>query len=136
MIFPQKRHPKLFWVEGLVYLIIIAVCMLGSFGVFDAKAQEGGGLLDTCEEWVKIPATVRLQVLRYGITAELNKTELNEGTQSLSDCLGEYNNMQNLDKFIMAECRRGGEANLAGVFERGLEKSVFGCLKWVNGEEQ
>jgi hypothetical protein len=110
--------------------------MLGSCGHFDAKAQEGGGLLDTCEEWVKIPATVRLQVLQYGITTELNKTELNAGTQSLSDCLGEYNNMQNLDKFILAECSRGGEATLASVFDRALEKSVFGCLKWVNGEKQ
>ncbi len=39
MIFNQKEHPKLFWVEGLVYLAVIAMCMLGSFGVFDAKSQ-------------------------------------------------------------------------------------------------
>ena len=145
MIFNQKEHPKLFWVEGLVYLAIVAVCMLGSFGVFDAKAQltelpdpqviQEPLAVGTCEAWVELPPALRIQILRYGMISELTKSELKEGTQSLIDCLSEYNNMQDLDKIVVNDCRRGEEEFLTGVFDKSLERMVFRCLKWVNGEE-
>ncbi len=65
MIFNQKEHPKLFWVEGLVYLAIIAMCMLGSFGVFDSiapgaelpgpQAQQQTLGVGTCKAWSSFP---------------------------------------------------------------------------------
>jgi hypothetical protein len=133
MIF--KRKSKMFWVEAILYAAIIITCILGSFGVFDAKAQEPVAV-DECAEWVKIPSLFRIQILRYGMITELITANLQEGTEGLVDCLSEHEHMMLLDESIVAECRRGGnEQELADVFERSLERIVFKCLKWVNEAE-
>lgn len=140
MIF--KRHSKLFWVEAFIYLVIIVTCMLGSFGVFDARyangreAQEGLSAA-ICESWIEIPADSRIMFLRFGIITELLKSNLEkEERNSLAICLGRYKNIKDLDETIVNECRKGEEENLANVFERILEQKIFRCLKWVNGEKE
>ena len=76
-------------------------------------------------------------VLRYGIMTELRKSNLEEEeTESLIECLSEYNNMKDLDKTIADRCHKGEEENLANVFDKSLERMVFRCLKWINGEKE
>jgi hypothetical protein len=134
MIF--KRKSKMFWVEAFLYLVIIIMCMLGSFGVFDAKAQEGLSA-DICESWIELPHASRIMFLRYGIITELQKSNLEEGkTNSLIECLGEYKNLKDLDETLVNECRKSEEKNIAGVFEGSLKRMIFRCLKWVNGEKE
>ncbi len=143
MIFEQKKHPKLFWVEGFVYLVIIVTCMLGSFGVFDAKAIEPvPGVVEeqltggTCEMWVELPATLRIRILQFGMLTELMNTDIGSGKESLISCLSEHTQMKLLDEDIVAECNKGGEEFLGDVFDRGLERIVFRCLKWVKTEDE
>jgi hypothetical protein len=128
MIF--KRRSKLFWVEAFAYAAIILVCMLGSFGVFDAKGQEISAA--SCEKWTELPSPLRIQILRFGMVAELRKENLAAGNEALIECLGDHINLKILDEDIVAECDRGGEEFLAEVFDRSLERIVFRCLKWVN----
>ncbi len=145
MIFNQKEHPKMFWVEGLVYLAIIITCMLGSFGVFDAKAQltelpdpqvvQKPLAVDKCETWVELPATLRIRILQFGMITELMNTDIKSGKESMINCLSQHRHMKLLDEDIVAECNKGEKEFLADVFDRGLEKIIFRCLKWVNGEE-
>ncbi len=134
MIF--KRRSKFFWVEAFFYLAILVMCILGSYGVFDAKAQEGLSV-DICESWIEIPADSRIMFLRWGIITELLKSNLEEEERSsLAICLGEYKNIKDLDETIMNECRKGEEENLAEVFDNSLYRMIFKCLKWVNGEKE
>ena len=144
MIYNKKKHPKLFWVEAVLYAAIILVCMLGSFGVFDAKSQEvqetqepvAVETVDECEEWVNVPAPLRIQILRFGLVTEMIKADLGEGSEGLIDCLSEHQHMMILDGDIMTECLGGGDEEvLARVFDRSLERLVFRCLKWVHEEE-
>lgn len=133
MIF--KRQSKLFWVEAFVYLAIIVTCILGSYGVFDAKAQ--GLSVDICENWIELPHASRIMFLRYGIITELQKSNLEEGkTNSLIECLSEYKNLKDLDETLVNECRKSEEKNIAGVFDGSLRRMIFRCLKWVNGEKE
>ena len=139
MIF--KRRSKFFWVEAAVYLAIIIVCILGSYGVFDAKAQESSTktlTVDICESWIEIPYDSRIMFLRYGIITELLKSNLEkEETDSLIECLSEYKNLKDLDGTIVNECSKGEEENVADVFDdKNLVRMVFRCMKWVNGEKE
>ena len=137
MIF--KRKSKLFWVEAVLYAAIILVFMLGSFGVFDAKGQEPVVVesLDECEEWVKVPTMLRIQILRFGLVTEMIKADLGEGSETLIKCLGEQEHMVILDGDIMTECQGGGDMeDLARVFDRSLERLVFRCLKWIHEDEE
>jgi hypothetical protein len=131
MIF--KKRSKLFWVEAILYAAIIIVCMLGSFGVFDAKAQEPLSV-DTCEKWVNLPPNIRVSILRIGMITELRKSELGGATGPLIDCLSDY--MPDLDKAIVDECGTDTrEVFLDEVFDKHLERIVFRCLKWVRVEK-
>lgn len=142
MIFNQKEHPKLFWVEGLVYLAIIAMCMLGSFGVFDAWAQltelpdpqtqtlflDTNGVpnpldTDVCKEWIETSPELRIMILTQFFSRELE----GRGLESLIKCLSEQNNVKYLDKAVVDECKSSQE----NVFENRLRRIVFKCLKWV-----
>ncbi len=137
MIF--KRKSKLFWVEAIVYAAIILVCMLGSFGVFDAKSQEPVAVetVDECKEWVEIPTPLRIQILRFGLVTEMIKADLGEGSDTIISCLSEHEHMMILDEDIMTECLGGGDIeDLAGVFEQSLERIVFRCLKWIHEEKE
>ena len=151
MIFGKKKHPKLFWVEAIMYAAIIIVCMLGSFGVFDAKGDQLDILLavppvveeplveeplplDSCEKWLTLPSDLRINILRFGMMSEMRKAKLGPKANALTRCLGESDNLQSLDFAIVAECNRSGEENLAPVFNANLERIVFKCLKWSREE--
>jgi hypothetical protein len=119
------------YIELVILLPLILVFIAGSCGVFDAKAQEISAA--SCEKWVEIPSPLRIQILRFGMVAELRKENLEAGNETLIACLGDHINLKILDEDIVSECRKGrGEEFLAEVFDRSLERIVFRCLKWVN----
>jgi hypothetical protein len=119
----------------VIYAVIIIVCMLGSFGVLDAKSQERVAV-DKCEEWVKVPMPLRVRILQFGLVKEMLKADLGKGSESLISCLSEHQHMMILDEDIMTECLGGGdEEDLAGVFDRSLERLIFRCLKWIHEGE-
>jgi hypothetical protein len=130
----RKIHTKVWWAELAVLFSIIFVCILGS-RVPGAKAQDPV-VVGECEAWVKVPAPVRIQILRLGLVTEMIASNLGEGSESLIDCLSEHEHMVILDGDIMTECLGGGDdEDLEGVFDRSLERLVFRCLKWVHEEE-
>lgn len=130
------------WIEPILFLSIVLVCILGSCGHFDAKAEEPIPVVEepipvaSCEKWVEVPQDLRVKLLRFRFITELRKADLTDGTESLIDCLSEIDNMKLLDNDIVAECDKGGEEFLANVFDKSLERIVFRCLKWVNEEKK
>jgi hypothetical protein len=119
------------YLELVILLPLILIFVAGSCGVFDAKAQEISAA--SCEKWTELPSPLRIQILRFGMVAELRKENLAAGNETIIACLGDHINLKILDEDIVAECRRGGdEEQLADVFDRSLERIVFRCLKWAN----